>query len=79
MPCGEKPWPTPEELAELNKKRYCPNPKCPSNRDPAEFDSTIEPGTVEPTPAVVFPQKTGKFWCPVCRKTFTKEQVDGQV
>ena len=52
--------------------RYCSNPSCPSNKDPSEFDRTIEPGSVPPTPAVLQDQGAesppGKrWWCSVCR------------
>ena len=52
--------------------RYCQNMLCPSNRDPSEYDQTIEPGAVPSTPAVLQDQgqdsPAGKRWfCGVCR------------
>lgn len=51
--------------------RFCSNPNCPSNQDPAKFDQTLTPGTISPTPAMLISYGLNKgYYCPVCYKEY---------
>jgi len=69
--CPEVPdiWTYPGQS--MQALRYCANPQCPSNQDPAKFDVTINPGEVQPTPAVLTQEKDAagniRYFCGVCR------------